>query len=238
MKGTRSRCAVLKAVILAGGYGRRLKPLTNNVPKPLIPVLGKPIIVWQIEWLKKSGIDEIIICTGYLKEELINSLGNGRKYGVKIGYVVEEEPLGTAGALKNAEVFLDESFYLINGDNLTNLELAPLSELSEPYIVSMALVPLRSPYGVVKLDGERVMSFQEKPLINKVWINAGVYFMKPDIFNYLPNRGDLETKVFPRLAREGRLKGVVYPNAYWRGIDTQKDLEEAERELKTLRNIF
>jgi NDP-sugar pyrophosphorylase family protein len=93
----------LKAVILAGGQGKRLKPLTDSTPKPLIPVAGKPIVAWQIEWLRRYGVEQFILSIGYLKEKFIEALGSGRRYGVHVSHVVEEEPLGTAGGLKNAK---------------------------------------------------------------------------------------------------------------------------------------
>ncbi|MEM4343432.1 MAG: nucleotidyltransferase family protein, partial [Candidatus Caldarchaeum sp.] len=96
----------MKAVLLAGGYGKRLKPLTETTPKPLLEVSGKPILVWQIEWLKKLGVREFIVCAGYLREKIIEALGSGGRLGVKVGYSVEDEPLGTGGALKNAEHLL------------------------------------------------------------------------------------------------------------------------------------
>jgi len=221
----------MKAVILAGGLGRRLRPLTDDTPKPLLKVSGKPIIVRQIEWLKKHGIDEIIICAGYLREKIIKELGNGCKYDVKIGYVVEDQPLGTGGAIKNTEIFLknEMGFYILNGDVLTNLDPNELRSIGEKYIGSIALVHLKSPYGIVEIRGEEIVRFREKPLIKEYWINAGIYYFKPQIFKYLPDRGDIEKETFPILAERGLLKAVKYENVFWKSIDTHKDLEEAEK---------
>jgi len=221
----------MKAVILAGGLGRRLRPLTDDTPKPLLKVSGKPIIVRQIEWLKKHGIDEIIICAGYLREKIIKELGNGCKYDVKIGYVVEDQPLGTGGAIKNTEIFLknEMGFYILNGDVLTNLDPNELRSIGEKYIGSIALVHLKSPYGIVEIRGEEIVRFREKPLIKEYWINAGIYYFKPQIFKYLPDRGDIEKETFPILAKRGLLKAVKYENVFWKSIDTHKDLQEAEK---------
>ena len=221
----------MKAVILAGGLGRRLRPLTDDTPKPLLKVSGKPIIVRQIEWLKKHGIDEIIICAGYLREKIIKELGNGCKYDVKIGYVVEDQPLGTGGAIKNTEIFLknETGFYILNGDVLTNLDPNELRSIGEKYIGSIALVHLKSPYGIVEIRGEEIVRFREKPLIKEYWINAGIYYFKPQIFKYLPDRGDIEKETFPILAKRGLLKAVKYENVFWKSIDTHKDLQEAEK---------
>jgi len=231
--------SVTKAVVLAGGLGKRLKPLTDNTPKPLIEVAGKPIIVHQMNWLKRFGIEEFIVTIGHLKERFMEVLGSGKRYGVHVSYVVEEEPLGTAGGLNNAEPLLDreEAFYVVNGDVITDIDLRGLSDgLEEGFIGVLALVPLPSPYGVVVSSNEGVIKrFDEKPLLREHWINAGVYLFKPKIFDHLPERGDLERAVFPRLAKMGKLRAVKYPNSeIWKSIDTWKDLEEAEEMLKRL----
>jgi len=232
----------MKAVILAGGYGKRLKPYTENVPKPLLPVAGRSILEWQVRWLKHYGFEEILICAGYLKEKLVNEVGSGVKYGVRVGYVVEDEPLGTGGALKNAEHILrnDESFLLINGDILTDLDPNELLEdLEGRYLGAIALVQLPSPYGIVKFDEKtrKVISFVEKPRLMDYWINAGVYVFKREVFNYLPERGDIEKTALPRLADDGKLKAHLFENAFWMSIDSHKDLEEASKIIPTL-SIF
>jgi mannose-1-phosphate guanylyltransferase len=225
----------MKAVILAGGLGKRLRPLTNERPKPMIEVLNIPIIEWQIKWFKKYGIDEIIICVGYLKELIMNYIGSGRKFGVKVGYAVEEEPLGTGGALKNSESLLDNStengFFLINGDILTNLD--PTRLHNDDGSAALALVPLRSPFGVVELDkNSDVLGFVEKPQIKDRWINAGVYHFTNEVFRYLPENGNIEVTTLPIMAKEKKLKAIIYENSFWRSIDSHKDIEEAGKELQ------
>jgi Nucleoside-diphosphate-sugar pyrophosphorylase involved in lipopolysaccharide biosynthesis/translation initiation factor 2B, gamma/epsilon subunits (eIF-2Bgamma/eIF-2Bepsilon) len=225
----------MKAVILAGGLGKRLRPLTNERPKPMIEVLNIPIIEWQIKWFKKYGIDEIIICVGYLKELIMNYIGSGRKFGVKVGYAVEEEPLGTGGALKNSESLLDNStengFFLINGDILTNLDPTRLN--NDDRSAALALVPLRSPFGVVELDkNSDVLGFVEKPQIKDRWINAGVYHFTNEVFKYLPENGNIEVTALPIMAKEKKLKAIIYENSFWRSIDSHKDIEEAGKELQ------
>jgi len=225
----------LKAVILAGGYGKRLRPITEEIPKPLIPVLKRPIIEWQIEWWKGYGVEEFVICAGYLKEKIVEALGNGSRQGVKIGYVVEEEPLGTGGAIKNAEVFLrsEPGFFVINGDVITDLDPTRLVSDGDEVIASIALVPLPSPYGIIDVDSEgNVVAFKEKPILESYWINAGVYYFKPKVFEYLPDVGDIERTAFPELARSRKLRGVKYRGVLWKSIDTHKDLEEAENLLR------
>jgi mannose-1-phosphate guanylyltransferase len=225
----------LKAVILAGGFGKRLKPLTDSIPKPLLEVGGKPILVRQIEWLNLHGINEAILCIGFLKEKVIQHIGNGRRFGAKIGYVVEEEPLGTGGALLNAEPLLskEDSFMVLNGDILTNLDPQLLKRELNSYVGSIALVPLRSPYGIVDFDrNDRVLNFNEKPTLDSYWINAGVYWLTPSVFNFLEDKSNIETTAFPRMAKEGKLKAVRYKECFWKSIDVHKDIEEAEKELE------
>src|ERR1044072_3553834 len=133
----------MKAVILAGGFGKRLRPLTDQKPKPMIEVLSVPIIEWQIKWLRKYGINEFVVCVGYMKEQIIDHIGSGSRLGVKVGYAVEEEPLGTGGALKNAEGLLSgqKEFFMVNGDILTNLDPNKLRDGGSVH--ALALVPLR-----------------------------------------------------------------------------------------------
>ncbi|OYT46738.1 MAG: nucleotidyltransferase [Desulfurococcales archaeon ex4484_42] len=231
----------MKAAIIAGGFGKRLRPLTLEKPKPLVEVAGKSIIQWQIEWFKRYGVDTIVVLTGYLREKIIEFLGSGQKLGVNVVYVVEDEPLGTAGAIKNAEGVLSDSVFLaVNGDIITNIPLDKLVNdlIKSDALASIALVPLRSPYGIVEVDSEgNVKSFKEKPMIEEYLINAGVYAMKPQILHYLPRKGDLERSVFPQLAKEGLLRGVIFKDVYWRAIDTVKDVEEVSKELSS-KNIW
>jgi NDP-sugar pyrophosphorylase family protein len=228
----------MKAVILAGGYGKRLKPLTDEKPKPMIEVLDKPIIEWQIRWLKNNGIDDVIICVGYMKDHIINYIGSGSKFAVKVGYTVEDEPLGTGGALKNTEALLssEESFLMLNGDVLTNIVVSNLKKnLTNDLVATLAVVPLPSPFGIVEIDdNSKVLGFREKPTINQFWINAGVYCFSKKIFDHLPEKGNIETTALPVLAKNKKLKAIKYENTFWRSIDSHKDIEEAASELGPL----
>ena len=222
---------MVKALILAGGFGKRLQPLTLDRPKPLIEVGGKPILQWQVEWLSRQGIKDIVLAVGYLRTKVFEVMGDGSKFGVRLFYSVEEEPLGTGGAIKNAMKFLeDEVFIVLNGDIITNLSIKPLIEqLGGNVISTIALVPMRSPYGIVHVDHEGfITEFREKPLLDYL-INAGVYAFTRDIFKYLPDKGDIEVTAFPRLASERRIRGVIYRDVYWKSVDTVKDVEEVEK---------
>ena len=221
----------MQAVVLAGGFGKRLAPLTSEVPKPLLPVGGKPILVRQIEWLKLFGIRDVVLAVGYLRHKIFEALGDGRRFGVRIFYSVEEEPLGTGGAIKNAEPFItDDIFIVLNGDVLTNLSLDKLVEALGDADGAIALVPLRSPYGIVEFDaGGYVTHFREKPLLEGFYINAGVYALRRRVLSELPDRGNIEETLFPRLAQQRRLKAVVYRDVFWKSVDSLKDLEEVDR---------
>ncbi|MCI4461491.1 MAG: nucleotidyltransferase family protein [Thermogladius sp.] len=220
------------AAILAGGFGKRLRPFTEDSPKPLVQVAGESIIDWQIKWLKKHGVRELVILAGYKKEKLIEHLGSGSRHGVKITYVIEDEPLGTGGAVKNAEHVLskEEVFLVLNGDILTNLDpkkLVAKLEEDDSLLGVIASIPLPSPYGILKIEGEKITGFVEKPVITDYWINAGIYALRSDSLKYFPEKGDLEKTAFPKMAEEGVLGVVKYENVFWRAIDTHKDLEEA-----------
>lgn len=229
----------MKALILAGGFGKRLRPYTESIPKPLLEVAGKPIMIWQFEWLRKYGIDEIIVCAGYLKEKIIEKVGNGSRFSIKVGYVIEEEPLGKGGAIKNAEHLLksEDSFLVVNGDILTDINPKRLFEsLGNNTIGSIAVTPLPSPYGIVEYqkDDLVVTAFREKPKLKDYWINAGVYAFTREIFDYLPEKGEVEEWTFPKLASLGALIAVEYPDALWISVDSHKDLEEAAKAVGIL----
>jgi NDP-sugar pyrophosphorylase family protein len=223
----------LKSVILAGGFGKRLKPLTDNRPKPMIEILDKPILEWQIKHLAKNNIKEIIICVGYLKEQIIDYISSGNKFDVHVAYTVEDEPLGTGGALKNTYSLLKDEkngFFMINGDILTNINFLDLA--NENNHSKLALVPLKSPYGIVEFDENlNVTGFEEKPNIDGKWINAGIYFFNQEVFDYLPERGNIETTALPAMAKEQKLKAKNFENSFWKSIDSHKDIEESSKEL-------
>ena len=221
----------MQAVILAGGFGKRLAPLTSEVPKPLLPVGGRPILVRQIEWLRGFGIRDVVLAVGYLRHKIFETLGDGRRLGVRIFYSVEEEPLGTGGAIKNAEPFItDDVFVVLNGDVLTNLSLDKLVEALGDADGAIALIPLRSPYGIVEYDKNGYIThFREKPLLEGFYINAGVYALRRRMLAELPDRGNIEETLFPRLAQQRRLKAVVYRDVFWKSVDSLKDLEEVDR---------
>ena len=220
----------MKTLILSGGVGKRLKPITDYVPKSLVPINNIPIIEWQIRYFMKFGVKEFVICTGYKSEQIINYLDAKKNLGVKIRYSIEKTPLGTGGAIRHARHFIDEkSFFVINGDIITDLDPTKLkSKLN-----SIAVVPLRTAFGVVNLVGDKITKFEEKPKISKYWMNAGVYHLSKDIMQHLPKKGNIENTTFPILATTGCLIDIKYPNAFWYSIDSHKDLEECKKSINS-----
>jgi NDP-sugar pyrophosphorylase family protein len=222
------------AIVIVGGKGERLRPLTENRPKSMVPIAGKPILEYQIDWLHGSGVTDIVLACGYLHEAFEEYFGDGSRWGVRMRYSVEREPLGRGGALKQAyrEVPTSEELVIAtNGDNVNTQVLAPMirQHRRTGAVATLLLVQLRSPYGIVQQRGKRIIGFREKPLLPH-WLSAGVYVFSREFFHGLPTVGDHEDELFPRLAAEGRLYGFR-SKSYWKGIDTVKDLHEAEAHL-------
>jgi len=212
----------MKAIILAGGRGRRLKPITDYVPKPLIPINNIPIIEWQIKYLKKFDISEVIICSGY-KTKMIENYLKKKKLGIKINFSIENKPLGTGGAIKKAgKKIKDKSFIVINGDTITNIDLKKLIKKEN----SIASIQLQTKFGIVQTDKNKIIKFDEKKEITNLWMNAGIYHLKKDALKELPNLGDIEKTLFPDYAKKEKLTAVKFRNSKWYSIDSFKDIEE------------
>ncbi len=217
----------MKAIILAGGRGKRLKPITDYVPKPLVPIKNIPIIEWQIRYLKKFGIKEVIICTGY-KSQMIENHLNMKDIGIKIKFVIEKSPLGTGGAIKNAGKMINEkSFFVLNGDTITNIDLKKLVKKEN----AIAAIELRTKYGILETDSNKIINFKEKKELENIWMNAGIYHLQKDILKDLPKKGDIEKTVFPDYSKKGKLNTVKFKNAKWYSVDSFKDMEECELEI-------
>ena len=196
----------MKAIILAGGRGKRLRPITDYVPKPLVPVKNIPIIEWQIKYLKKFGVNEIIICTGY-KTKMIENYLSMKKMGVKIKFSIEKSPLGTGGAIKKAgKMINDKSFFVINGDVITNIDLRKLAKKPN----SIASIELRTKFGTLETNGNKISKFREKKEIPNLWMNAGIYYLQKETLKDLPNKGDIEKTLFPDYAKKGKLNTIKF----------------------------
>ena len=180
----------MKAVILAGGLGTRLRPLTNSKPKPMLPVGEKPILEHLVEWTKKGGIKSIVLCVSYLRKSIEDYFEDGKKFGVTIEYAVSKKPLATAGQLKTAEEFIHDDFVCMYGDSIFNFSLRNMikQHVMKKSFVTMGLNEFKTnlPYGVIESSKNgRVISWNEKPEI-KANVNMGCYVMNSDIFNLIP----------------------------------------------------
>ena len=217
----------MKAVILAGGQGTRLKPITDYIPKPLIPINNIPILEWQIRYLKKFGINDIIICTGYKTDQIENFL-NKRDLGVKVRFSIEKTPLGTGGALKKiAPLIKEKSFLVFNGDTITNINLKKMLAKTN----SIAAIELRTKFGIIETADGKVKKFIEKKEIANVWMNAGIYHLDKKILKDLPVKGNIESTTFPNYARSGKLNFIKFKNVKWYSIDSYKDIENCSKEI-------
>lgn len=222
------------AIIIAGGKGERLRPLTSDRPKSMVPLLDKPILEHQLVWLRENGVTDVVVACGYLHEVIEDYFGTGEKWDLRLQYSIEDEPLGRGGALKLGyqKVPDDEPFVIAtNGDNVNTQSLAPMIEQHKQTgaVGTLLLTQLRSPFGIVQQDGNRITGFEEKPLLPH-WLSAGVYVLDRSFFADLPDVGDHEDKLFPKLADAGQLY-AFRSHEYWKAIDTVKDLNEASEQL-------
>jgi len=220
----------LKAVILVGGPGTRLQPLTFIVPKSLVPVLNRPVMEHMFAYLKQFGVEDIILTLSYLPDVIRNHFGDGRDFGVKLTYCLEKDPLGTAGAVKNAESYLDGPFIVLNGDIFTEMDLAAMyaSHAKNKARATIALTWVDNPsaFGVVETDTHnQVKRFIEKPppgTATTNWINAGTYILEPEVLKYIPKNQHymFERGLFPRLLDAGEpVFGFPY-RGYWLDMGT------------------
>ena len=225
-----------KAVILVGGKGTRLRPLTLNMPKCMIEVQGKTITEHLFDLFKKYGIRDIILSVGYMKEKAKEYYGDGSKFGVDITYMEEDEPLGTAGPLKLAKDYLKDSFIVTNGDELKTINIPRMFRLHKRKgaLATIALTTVTDPtqYGVARVSGSRILEFVEKPKAEEApsnLINSGFYIMEPEVIDMIPNGFSmLEKDVFPKLAKEGRLRGFL-SEGQWFDIGTLERYEIAKK---------
>ncbi|KFM19897.1 Bifunctional protein GlmU [Marine Group I thaumarchaeote SCGC AAA799-P11] len=180
----------MKAVILAGGLGTRLRPLTLKTPKPMLPLGKKPILEHLIDWNKKNGIKSIVLCVSYRKEKIQNYFKDGKEFGVEIEYAISKKPLATAGQLKTAEVFIDDTFVCVYGDSIFDFSLRNMikQHKARKAFTTMSLYEYKTnlEYGVINTSKTgKVTSWEEKPEI-KANINMGCYVMEPGILKYIP----------------------------------------------------
>ncbi len=231
----------MKAVILVGGEGTRLRPLTCNIPKPMLPMMNRPFIELVIKHLAKHGVDEVILSAGYKPQAFDSHLGDGRDFGVKITYIVEERPLGTCGAVKNVADLLDDTFVVCNGDILTDLNISQMLEFhrKKESSVTIALTSVEDPtqYGLVPIDDTgRVTEFLEKPSWDEVTtdlVNAGTYIMEPEIMDGV-GKGvhcSFERELFPDLLEAAKPVFGMPAGAYWIDIGSPAKYLRAHKDI-------
>jgi mannose-1-phosphate guanylyltransferase len=229
----------MQALILVGGEGTRLRPLTLTVPKPVLPLVDRPFIRYMVDWLARHGVDDIIMACGFLATGVRDVLGEGGDGGPRLRYVEEPEARGTAGAIRFAERFLDDRFLALNGDVLTDLDVSSLIELHEQRdaVATVALYPVEDPsaYGLVRRrdDGE-ITEFVEKPRPDQIdtdEINAGAYVLDKSVLDLVPEGREvsIEREVFPRLVGRG-LYGKRLPG-YWMDIGTPERYLQATYDI-------
>ena len=223
------------ALVLAGGKGERLRPLTDDRPKPMVEAAGAPILVHHLAWLCDNGVERAVVLTGYFHEVIHDYFSTPRIAGLTVDCIAEPHPLGRGGAFRNGFIeagITDELVIATNGDVITDQPIAEMVELHQrrKALVTLLLVQMVSPYGVVDVDeSDKVVSFVEKPTL-PLWINGGVYLVERSVFLRFPEVGDHETSTFPELANEGSV-AALKSYAYWSSVESPKDLREVAGKL-------
>ena len=233
----------MQALILAGGEGTRLRPLTSRMPKPVVPLVDRPFITFMLEWLRGHGVDDVILSCGFMADGMRQVLGDGSELGLRVRYLEEPKPLGTGGALKFAEELLAERFFMLNGDVLTDIDLTAQLEHHERVgaRATLALIPVEDPsaYGLVRRnDDSSVREFVEKPgpdQIDTNLVNAGAYILDRDVLDEMAPAGtniSIEREVFPKLVGRG-LFGYE-ASGYWLDIGTPDRYLQATYDLSLI----
>lgn len=222
------------AVVLAGGEGLRLRPLTNDRPKAMIPLAGKPIIEWIIQWLVANGISRIVVGVAYRKEVVIEYLKQLSVDGeVKISEHSVEGGTGEGFRLAISRHVDDSNFLAMNGDEITNISISEFEEFHSRNrgIATIAVSHLKSPFGIVEIQDDTIVRFREKTYLDE-YVSTGVYVFDRRMLEVLPQKGNIEDLVFPKLAASGQLKAYKH-KGFWGTVNTIKDLQEVEKELKS-----
>ena len=230
------------ALTIVGGKGKRLMPLTEKKPKPLVKINGKPIIEHQINWMKSQGITDVLFLCGYKGKLISDYFGDCRKFGINAHYSFEDKPLGRGGAIKNAINKIPKEinqFLVTNGDVLTTQSLKPIlnTHNTNDSLATVMTVPYPNQYGLVEIKKNgTVHSFNEKTKI-PFYINSGIYYFEKSIHNYLPIIGDHETLTFPDLVKKNKISGYV-SKSFWTSIESHKELDEVEKKLQSGKITF
>lgn len=227
------------AVMLVGGAGLRMRPLTEDMPKCMVPLHGKPLIYWTLTWLKESGIEHVVLGVSYRKEQVIDYVQKN-PLGIKIDFSEHSQQGETGEGFRLAikRHVEDETFLAMNGDELTNLNLERFVDFhfQQKGLATVAVSPMRSPFAVIQVNGANVVGFSEKPILEDKLVSAGIYVFNHTITNYLPELGSIEKTTFPSLVEKKLLKAYrLGAKERWITINSIKDLSTAEAEFEMLR---
>ena len=227
------------AVVLVGGSGLRMRPLTEDMPKCMIPLRGKPLIYWTLTWLRDYGLEHVVLGVSYRKEAVINYVKEN-PLGVKVDFSehTQEGETGEGFRLAIKRHVTDENFLAMNGDELTNLNLKKFEDfhLSQKGVATIAVSPMHSPFAVLDITGNDIVGFREKPFLEDKLVSAGIYVFNRAISDYLPQAGSMERLTFPILAEKRLLKAYrLSGNERWLTVNSIKDLSVAEGEFMSIR---
>lgn len=220
-----------QAILMVGGEGTRLRPLTENLPKPMLPVAGRPILEHILEHLKNHGIEQVTMALGYRAQQIKEHFGAGKGLGLNIEYVLEEKPLGTAGAIGLISDIDDSPLLVMNGDILTDLDLSAmaLSHVRRESVITVGVRPYQHqvPYGVTKLMGTRIISLEEKPMLT-CWSNAGIYVLDPQVRSVIPKNTyhDMTLLIENRISDGDKVSAFAI-REYWCDIGLPEDYDRA-----------
>ena len=224
----------MQAVIMAGGFGTRLRPLTDDTPKPMLPIGGKPLMERTIEGLERAGIKRINVTTHYLPEKITDHFGTGSRFGVQLNYVSEDQPLGTAGAIGLMDE-VDEPLLVMNGDILTNVDYRSMlkyhQEQEAALTVAVRQYDFKVPYGVIEAKKGRVKRLKEKPQYNFL-VNAGIYLLEPSVRRFIPFRKRFDMTELIDTLLENNETVVGFPiMEYWLDIGKHDDFQKAQQDI-------
>ena len=227
----------MKAVILAGGLGTRLQPYTNSLPKPMLPLGEKPILEHLIEWVRKNGVKEIVLCVSYLRKKIEDYFGDGKRFGVKIEYAISKKPLATAGQLKTAEKFIDDTFVCLYGDSIYNFSLKNMisDHKRKKSTVTMSLYDYKfnMKYGVIDTTNTgRVTAWNETPELSAK-INMGCYVMESEVFQLIPKNKQygMDDVIQKALSKKKKISSVISKKGFI-DIGDKETYEKTNQEYK------
>lgn len=225
-------------MILAGGRGLRLAPLTDELPKALVRIRSRPLLEWVIRWLAANDVRDLVLGVAYEKEKIVDYFGDGSRLDVRIRYSAHSVEGGTAEGFHRAidRYITDQVFLAMNGDELTDLDVRSLYRLhvKSGALATLAVTQFKSPFGIVRLDSnDRVVSFEEKATIPDTYMSIGVYAFGRDIVNYIPERGDIERTTFPTISGMNKLQAYRH-DGFWMTVNNLKELQEVEENIERI----